>query len=64
MTDCMELLRQELEDGKWHSAEEVRSVMKGYGVKRTDFKNARKELGVKTRNNGDGTWSWRLEKNE
>jgi len=60
MEKCKELLRQELKDGKWHDAEEVRAVMKGYGVKKNDFKQARKELGVKTKNNGDGTWSWRL----
>lgn len=58
------LITRELADGKWHRAEDVRNVAKRAGIGKSDFKQVRRELGVKTKNNGDGTWSWRLEKNE
>lgn len=61
MGRAKEILRQELQDGDRHDAEEIREIMRGAGIKQKDFKQARQELGVKTRNNGDGTWSWRME---
>lgn len=60
MEKCKELLLQELSDGQWHDTEEIGALMKGVGIRRSDFKQARKELGIKTRNNENGTWSWRL----
>lgn len=60
MEKCKELLAQELSDGEWHDAEEVRALMKGAGINKSDFRQARREMGIMTRNNGDGTWSWRL----
>lgn len=60
MEKAKEILRRELQDGDWHDAEEIRSAMRGAGIKKNDFKQARKELGVRTKNNGNGTWSWRL----
>lgn len=64
MEICKELLKRELQDGKWHDVEEIRKLIKGAGIKQNIFKQARKELGIVTRNNGNGTWSWRMIKDE
>ena len=47
-------------DGEWHSAETVRAYIRMNLINQATFRKARRELGVQTRNNGDGTWDWRL----
>lgn len=49
-----------LQDGTWHSCEEVRQKLKGHKVRQNILKQARKSMRIETRNNGDGTWDWRL----
>lgn len=49
-----------LADEEWHSCDEVRKYIQSKGISRKAFSEARKELEVQTRNNGDGTWSWRM----
>lgn len=59
---CKVILKYLLSGGRYHDTREVMKNLKAAGVTRKDvIHEARKELGVKTRNNGDGTWSWRLE---
>lgn len=58
--NCKELLQQVLADGQWHDVEEIRALVKSLRIRKSDFKQARKELGVETMSNGDGMWSWRL----
>lgn len=49
-----------LQDGEWHSCEEVRQKLTGHKIRKSVLKQARKGLQIETRNNGDGTWDWRL----
>ena len=54
------ILAKCLGDKKWHSSDEIREFIKRHGISKKAFKQARISLRVKTRNNGDGTWDWRL----
>lgn len=54
------VLEKRLGDKKWHSDDEIRELIKRHGVSKKAFKQARINLRIMTRNNGDGTWDWRL----
>ena len=49
-----------LGDRQWHRADELRYHMKVNDIPKSVFRKARQDIGVITRNNGDGTWDWRL----
>lgn len=49
-----------LGDGEWHATEELRWHMCTNGISKKVFRKARHDLGIVTRNNGNGTWDWRM----
>ncbi len=57
---CTTKLKEMLEDGEWHSCEEIREQMAANGIPLRVFKQSRKTLGVKTKND-HGRFYWRLE---
>lgn len=52
-------LREILSDGRWHDTALVSNSLYLNGIKKKELREARKALGVETRNNGNGTWFWR-----
>lgn len=54
------VLKECLKDKEWHSCDEVREVIKRLEIPKKTFRQARNNLSIETRNNGDGTWDWRI----
>ena len=58
---CKVLLTDLLKDKEYQDTRKVIRALEQEGIKHKGIiKKARIELQIKTRNNGDGTWSWRL----
>lgn len=62
---CEDWLADQLKDGEWHLVDWIRAEFKKTGFKKSEFKTARKNLGVETFHQQEdeiNNWFWRLRK--
>ena len=60
---CEDWLAEQLKDGSWHLVDDIRDKFKKAGFKKSEFKAARKNLGVETfhqKEDDIDNWFWRL----